>query len=134
MIVKRILRPERVRVPPGTGFSWVDRRFLKEQASHLSGDAILLYFFLAAVSDRHGLSYFKDQSAGARIKMSVAQVIRAREELLARDLVEYQPPLTQVLSLPDLPKRPKALRAQCTKPSSVGDILAEIMSRRSHRE
>jgi len=129
MIEKRILRSDRVRVPPPTGFSWVDRRFLKEEASHLSRDAILYYFFLAAVSDRHGLSYFKDESAGARIKVSAAQVARAREELLVRDLVAFEPPLTQVLSLPE---RPTAVRAQCGMPQDLGDILAEVVALRTH--
>lgn len=125
MIEKRILRTDRVRVPPREGFSWVDRRFLKEQASHLSHDAVLLYFFLAAVSDRHGLSYWKDESAAARIKVSAARVVRAREELLVRDLVAYEPPLTQVLSLPE-----RAVRPQGGEPTNVGEILARIVGRR----
>ncbi len=129
MIERRILRPNRIRVPPREGFSWLDRRFLKEQASHLSRDAILYYFFLAAVSDRHGLSYWKDESAGARIKVSAAQVARAREELLVRDLVAFEPPLTQVLSLPE---RPMALQARCGRPQGFGDILAEVVALRIH--
>ena len=60
MIEKRILVPDRVRRPPREGFSWIDRRFLREYAARLSGDAILLYFFLAAVSDQHGLSFYSD--------------------------------------------------------------------------
>lgn len=68
MIRKRILVADRVRRPPRSGFSWIDRRFLREHASHLSRDAILVYFFLAAVSDRDGLSYWKDTSAAARLK------------------------------------------------------------------
>jgi len=30
MIHKRILVPQRLRHPPATGWSWVDRRFLRE--------------------------------------------------------------------------------------------------------
>ena len=44
-IQKRLLLPKRVRHPPREGFSWVDRRFLKDYAARLSRDAILLYFF-----------------------------------------------------------------------------------------
>lgn len=51
MIEKRLLVPDRVRRPPREGFSWVDRRFLHEYAARLSGDAVFLYLFLAAVSD-----------------------------------------------------------------------------------
>ena len=55
-----ILVPARLRRPPKTGWSWVDRRFLREHTAHLSRDAVLLYFFLCAVADKHGLSFYGD--------------------------------------------------------------------------
>jgi hypothetical protein len=100
MIEKRILIADRVRRPPREGFSWIDRRFLREFASKLSGDAILLYFFLSAVSDKDGLSFYSDSSIAVRLRMREEHVVTAREDLLTHDLVAYQPPLTQVLSLP----------------------------------
>jgi hypothetical protein len=100
MIEKRVLVPDRVRRPPGEGFSWIDRRFLHEHAARLSGDAVFLYLFLAAVSDQHGLSFYRDTTLAARLRISEPAVVQAREELLTYDLVAYQPPLTQVLSLP----------------------------------
>jgi hypothetical protein len=100
MIEKRLLVPDRVRRPPREGFSWVDRRFLREYAARLSADAVLLYFFLAAVSDKEGLSFYSDTSIALRLRMREQSVVSAREELLSDDLVAYQPPLTQVLSLP----------------------------------
>ena len=100
MIEKRILVAGRVRRPPGEGFSWIDRRFLRDHAPKLSHDAVLLYFFLAAVSDRHGLSYYKDTTTAGMLRATAARVVSAREELLVRDLVAFDPPLTQVLSLP----------------------------------
>lgn len=100
MIEKRVLVAGRVRCPPQEGFSWVDRRFVRDHAQHLSREAILLYFFLAAVSDRDGISYWRETSMGARLRMSAEQVMRAREELVLRDLVAHAAPLTQVLSLP----------------------------------
>jgi hypothetical protein len=99
-IQKQLLIADRVRHPPTSGFSWVDRRFLHEFASRLSGDAMLLYFFLAAVSDKQGLSFYADSSLAIRLKSSEGIVVRARNELIDADLVAYQPPLTQVLSLP----------------------------------
>ena len=54
MIPKRILVPARLRRPPPTGWSWVDRRFVHEYAAHLSRDAVLVYFFLSAVADKLG--------------------------------------------------------------------------------
>jgi hypothetical protein len=100
MIQKRLLVTDRVRRPPGEGFSWVDRRFLREFASRLSGDAVFLYLFLAAVSDRQGLSFYRDTTLAVRLRMREEAVVAAREELLTHDLLAFQAPLTQVLSLP----------------------------------
>lgn len=100
MIEKRILAPDRVRRPPAEGFSWIDRRFLHDFAARLSGDAIVLYFFLAAVGDRYGLSYYREHSIATRLRMREEAVVAARDELVTHDLVAFTPPLTQVLSLP----------------------------------
>jgi len=99
MIPKHILVPERVRRPPTDGWSWIDRRFLREHAPRLSHEAILLYFFLAAVSDKDGLSFYGDASIAVRLRMDEATVVAARDELVAADLVVYRAPLAQVLSL-----------------------------------
>jgi hypothetical protein len=100
MTHKRLLVADRVRQPPTSGFSWIDRRFLRDFAARLSHDAIVLYFFLAAVSDKHGLSYWRDATVAVRLRMPEQAVVAARDELLTHDLVAYQTPLTQVLSLP----------------------------------
>jgi hypothetical protein len=100
MIPKRLLIPDRVRRPPAEGFSWVDRRFLRDFAPQLSGDAVFLYFFLAAVSDRQGLSFYNDATLAVRLRVREEAVVAARDELLTHDLVAFQAPLTQVLSLP----------------------------------
>jgi hypothetical protein len=59
-VQKKILVTNRVRHPADGGFSWVDRRFLREFSERLSGDAVFMYLFLAAVSDKHGLSFYSD--------------------------------------------------------------------------
>lgn len=99
-IQKRVLLADRVRHPTADGFSWIDRRFLREFAARLSGDAIFLYFFLAAVSDKQGLSFYADSTLAVRMRTGEGTIVRARNELIDADLVAYQPPLTQVLSLP----------------------------------
>jgi hypothetical protein len=98
---KRILDPRRVRTPPREGFWWVDRRFFREHAAHLSREAVLLYLFLCSVSDRLGLSFWREESTAAWLRTTPALVARAREALEVRDLVAHEAPLTQVLSLPD---------------------------------
>ena len=99
MIHKEVLVADRVRHPPPEGWSWIDRRFLRDHASWLSHEAILLYFFLAAVSDKHGLSFYQDATIAVRLRMDEQTVVRAREELVSEDLVAYRLPLTQVLSI-----------------------------------
>ncbi len=100
MIHKQILVPDRVRRPPTDGWSWIDRRFLREHAPRLSHEAIVLYFFLAAVSDKDGLSFYGEASTAVRLRMDETTVVHARDELVAADLVAYRAPLAQVLSLP----------------------------------
>jgi hypothetical protein len=99
-IQKRILVGERLRRPPATGWSWVDRRFLREHGDYLSREAVLLYLFLAAVADRHGLSFYSDHTLTSRLRLAPQVLQAARQELLDRDLIAYQLPLVQVLSLP----------------------------------
>ena len=100
MIEKRILVAERLRRPPATGWSWVDRRLLREHGDYLSREAVLLYLFLAAVADRHGLSFYSDHTLTNRLHLSQQVLEKARQELLDRDLIAHQLPLVQVLSLP----------------------------------
>jgi len=109
MIDKHLLVPQRLRRPPATGWSWVDRRFLREHGDYLSREALLLYWFLATVADRHGLSFYSDYTLASRLRLSQPALEQAREELLHRDLIDYQLPLVQVLSLPSpgLSRRPE---------------------------
>ena len=100
MTQKHILVAGRLRCPPATGWSWVDRRFLREHGDYLSHEAILLYLFLAAVADRHGLSFYSDHTLSSRLHLSPQALQQARQELLDRDLIAHQLPLVQVLSLP----------------------------------
>jgi hypothetical protein len=100
MVEKHILVAQRLRRPPATGWSWLDRRFLREHGDHLSREAVLLYLFLAAVADRHGLSFYSDTTLTSRLRLAQSVLEQAREELLARDLIAHQLPLVQVLSLP----------------------------------
>ena len=51
-------------------------------------------------SDKQGLSFYSDTSIATRLRLREPAVVDAREELLIQDLVAYQHPLTQVLSLP----------------------------------
>jgi hypothetical protein len=123
MIQKCILVPQRLRRPPSTGWSWVDRRFLREHGDYLSRDALLLYLFLAAVADRHGLSFYSDNTLASRLRLSALALVQARQELLDRDLIAHQLPLVQVLSLPEhaIQRRPEPGQGLFT----LGDIFRQ---------
>ena len=121
MIEKRVLLPDRVRRPPAEGWSWIDRRFLRDHASRLSHEAILLYFFLVAVSDKHGLSFYGDATIAVRLRMQEQAVVRAREELVSEDLVAYRAPLTQVLSL-----RPRKVARRDGGLFEIGEIFRTL--------
>jgi hypothetical protein len=124
MIPKHILVPQRLRRPPATGWSWVDRRFLREHSDYLSREALLLYWFLAAVADRHGLSFYSDHTLTSRLHLTPPQLEQAREELLDRDLIAQQLPLIQVLSLPSLDVRRRPEPGQGL--IRLGDLFRQI--------
>jgi len=124
MTQKHLLVPQRLRRPPASGWSWVDRRVLREHGDYLSRDAILLYLFLAAVADRHGLSFYSDNTLASRLRLTVPVLAQAREELLERDLIAHQLPLVQVLSLPE---RAVSRRSQPGQGLiQLGDLFREL--------
>ena len=131
MIPKRILVSARLRRPPATGWSWTDGRFVREHMDHLSREAVLLYFFLSAVADVNGLSFYSDGTVAARLRIPLPSLLQARDDLLAYDLIAHDPPLTQVLSLP-----PRCQRRR-SEPGGglmqLGDILRRAVAS-SHPE
>jgi hypothetical protein len=123
-IQKRILVAGRLRRPPATGWSWVDRRFLREHGDHLSREALLLYLFLAAVADRHGLSFYSDHTLSSRLRLAPQVLEQARQELLDRDLIAYQLPMVQVLALaaPVVCRRPEPGQGLML----LGDVFRQV--------
>ena len=60
MIIKRLIRPERLRQVP-QGFNWVDHRLVNQDfIDRCDHRALALYLFLVTVSDVQGLSYYSD--------------------------------------------------------------------------
>jgi hypothetical protein len=89
----------------------VDRRFIREHMAYLSREAVLLYFFLSAVADKHGLSFYADGTLALQLRMTLSTLVEARDELLARDLIAHEVRFTQVLSL--LPPRQRRQAWRC---------------------
>ena len=126
MITKRILVPDRLRRHPTTGWSWIDGRFVREHMAHLSREAVLLYFFLSAVADVNGLSFYGDGTVATRLRMPLTALLQARDELLAYDLIAHEPPLTQVLSMPPSVRRHRSETAGGLMP--LGEILRRAIA------
>jgi hypothetical protein len=125
MPAQRVLVPDRLRRPPATGWSWVDRLFLRQYADRLSQHAILLYFGLAAVSDKHGMSFYADVTLATLFRMTLPELVEAREELLALDLIAHEVRFTQVLCLPT--PRTRRAGSPVVGVTPLGEILRQMI-------
>ena len=102
---KQVLRPERLRLVPEQ-FSWVDQALVRHGLiDRMAPRAAALYLFLVTVADAQGLSYYGQATLARRLHLSEQALTAVRAELVALDLIAYQAPLYQVLSLRDVPPR-----------------------------
>lgn len=100
---KQIINHKRIRKIEGS-FAWVDHRFITGGfLDDLSTYEILLYFFLVAVCDRNGISFYHDDRICRILKIDLASLGEAREGLIQRSLIVYRFPVYQVLALPQKP-------------------------------
>lgn len=124
-VKKTPIDPERIRKIPSDGFSWIDRRFIRDRfIEELPPEAILLYFFLVAVSDAKGLSFYADPTISRILKIDAGQLVGARDRLVNANLILYQYPLYQVLPLTDRAQRPAVRFSIKEKSPSNGDFLS----------
>jgi hypothetical protein len=137
-IQKRVLDSARIRKIPKEGFSWLDRRFIRHGfADRLNGPELLLYFFLCSVSDHQGLSFYSNRRTCRTLKFSEATLEKVRFGLIRSDLIRYETPLYQVLSLPESPstdplqhltvKSSQSAKRHRGSVRSLGEILGEIL-------
>jgi hypothetical protein len=94
-------RPDRIRSIQGS-FSWIDHRFLRQGFDQgLTRLEKLLYFVLVAVSNQEGVSFYSEQRLGELLDIRYPhELVGARRELVARDLIAYEEGIYQVLQLP----------------------------------
>ena len=79
MIIKRLLRPHRLRQIPSS-FSWVDHRLIRPH--HLRAcdhRAWALYLFLVTVGDAQGVSYYSEAAIGRQLKLDRLPLTSARQ-------------------------------------------------------
>jgi hypothetical protein len=128
MIIKRVIRPERLRqIPPS--FSWVDHRLVSQHFIERCDQASLaLYLFLVTVADVQGLSYYSEASISRRLRMDLVQLAAARQQLERAGLIAYQKPFYQVLALDPGPQGSgNAPAERCGQAQSVAEILRRVM-------
>ena len=103
---KDIIDHKRIRTITNS-FSWVEHRLITGGfLDDLSTYAILLYFFLIAVSDRHGVSFYHDDRICRMVKIDLRSLGEAGEDLINRRLLAYRYPVYQVVALPEKPVQP----------------------------
>jgi len=125
---KKLLRPDRLRRPPEQ-FSWLDHRLVREnRLRSCSSDALALYLFLATVADAEGLSYYGDASCAERLGLDTDRVQAARACLIREDLIAYERPFYQVLSLdrPLAPVPPPSSPPRSGQARSFAEILSDL--------
>jgi len=110
MIKKKVLNPERVRRIDG-GFSFIPHRFLADGfLASLDQIELLLYLFLILASDRYGLSFYSYDSICSRLQITADQYVKARNDLMDKDLIAFDGTLFQVLDLPPIPAEGLSLK------------------------
>ena len=85
--------------------------------------------FLVTGADAKGLSYYADASVCARLGVSGEQLVAARQALIGADLIAFETPLYQVLSLdrPTTVQRPSGRRDEA--PIRLADLLRDPRAR-----
>jgi hypothetical protein len=100
-VEKHVLCEERTRRVPER-FSWVDHRLVREgHVRQCPAAAWGLYLFLVTVGDAEGLSYYSDKSLCRELGLTGEELAAARARLMEADLVAWETPLYQVLSVPE---------------------------------
>lgn len=117
---KRVLRPDRLRRVPAQ-FSWIDQRLIRDRhIERCDIQAAALYLVWVTVADANGVSYYGEESLARLLSMPTASVLQARADLIRQDLIAYERPLYQVLSLdPPAAERTRGVR-------SVQDGIAQL--------
>ena len=114
------INPARVRRIKGS-FGWIDHRFINDgHIRRCEKNEILLYFFLIAVSNRDGMSYWGDAGISGILQMKPEQLINARLGLIDKLLIAYKKGVYQVLGLPE-PRTDGDME-------SIGEILKGLLT------
>ena len=122
MIVKIPVMKNRIRQIPKS-FSWVDHRLVRqgyiEACAH---EQSALYLFLVCVADAQGLSYYSDKAIMKKLDMDIQGLGKARSGLIKNNLIAWQEPIYQVLSL-----EPKITTQRSGQLMSLAEVLSSAV-------
>jgi hypothetical protein len=119
MIVKEPVMKNRIRKIPKS-FSWIDHRLVRQRyITSCSHEQSALYLFLVCVADARGLSYYADKSIMKQLNMDVESLLKARSGLIKNNLIAWQEPIYQVLSL-----EPRIIPRGSGQMMSLAEVLA----------
>ena len=123
---KRVLRPDRLRRVPAQ-FSWLDQRLVSERhCERCDAPALALYLVLVTVADAQGLSYYGEATLSRLLSVPAARLLQARSDLIRLELIAYERPLYQVLSLDPPPAaREHALLSTEERVAALRALLAD---------
>lgn len=100
------LDPTRIRRIEGS-FGWVPHALIRRKITRmLSREELLLYFFLCAVSDAQGVSFYGEALLEEHLSLSPCSLDQARGGLMAKGLILWREGVYQVLPLPAPPVTP----------------------------
>jgi len=109
----------------------VDHRLVRDgHITGISSEGLSLYLLLVTVADADGLSYYSDEAVCRLLGMDSSVLGRARRELKDAELIAYQRPLYQVLSLDSSLMRSTTHRGRHSEGTgeaiSIKDVFAKI--------
>jgi len=128
------IRPERVPRIDGS-FAAIPHRFLRDGFwASLEHHETLLYFLLALVADRQGMSFYRDDRLAGILRFTLDDFLSARAGLLRKDLIAHDGVRHQLLSLPRSPvlataHAVAAAPAPPVAPSHVHHALHDFLAR-----
>jgi hypothetical protein len=135
MIHKKILAPERIRQIEGS-FGFIPHRFLTDGfLAALSQHELLLYLFLIMAADRYGLSFYSYNSICSLLGLTVDQYLKARDDLIKKDLIAFDGTIFQVLSLPEPVNAHRCQKLRSTRkkgPVPIDQILQHSIRGLTH--
>lgn len=116
---RNLLRPERLRFVERP-FAFIPCRLLTSGVwETMSIPAKLLYTLLSLAADKHGISFYSNHSIIKILGITEAELVKAQQELITRDLLAFNGKIYQLLSLPHPEPDKKAQPAMTQTAESI---------------